>query len=331
MKNIKIYSPDLIKISLIIIFYYFSCIPAFPETSIPEPLNLDNLYAAAWNPRGKPGRRPITRYDEIRTDLLSVGYFLPDYHFETENPDSSNSNNIKKSYGINASAHYKVSYLLLGLSFEYSNFKTDYSGSRPDTLPVNTYSGRLDNKLFRFHYTVGFSYVFSERVHLVFPYTGLVYYKTNTRGELATDRVDIMYEWFNIPAGFRIFFQVFRNFIFGIDVSYNILMNPRAQVYTSRTLSGTYPGIREDASFYLDKGWRNFRAQAPLEYYLAKNIGITVTPWYETMEFGRPKSVNVPVTYDIDNNPTSYTPVTVSIKHFRSYGCLFAVNVYLDF
>jgi hypothetical protein len=278
----------------------------------------------------KPRPSSFSLSGEMRTDFISGGLFLPQYEIISENPDSKNTGGLYDVKGYQAKAQFKVSYLLLNFAYEYASFKSDYSGALV-TTPTQQFKGQLDSRIFRCHYTMGFSYVFSKRVHMVFPYTGVTYNKITLESVSPAQSVDQLYEWFNIPAGIRLYFQAINNVVIGIDASYIFVLNPRAQVHTKKLLSGTYPQIQDDANIYLERSWKNFRVETPVDIYIFKYFGITITPWYEYIQFGKPKTHDVPVAYDVNNNPTAYTPVTVSLKQFRSYGVMCSANFYFDF
>lgn len=305
---------------LVFIFQDANEIHGAVGTPVASEISSDELILAARTTSKKkkyrPKRRwtPRTTYPEIRTDIISLGASYFRYEFDAPDLDAVEK---AESWLYYSKIQFKVSYLLLGFMGEGARVDGDYEGKLSSGEDVN---GKLENKLLRAEYTMGFSYAVSERFHFVAPYAGLGYRYWRREGELSGAEANDRYEWFYVPVGFRLQFQPFRNFIIGIDGSVRPIIAGRAKVYRYKNTDPSNPDVPEDAYpiFKLKRGLC-YRGELPLEFYLGRVIGIAVTPWYDYASLGQDESMTVNVA-DV---------VSISRMEIISYGVRLALNIYL--
>lgn len=310
----------ILTLILVFILTVASEIRADMGAPLVSQISSDELILAARTTSRKkkyrPKRRytPRTTYPEIRTDIISLGASYFRYEFDAPDLDAVEK---AESWLYYSKIQFKVSYLLLGFMGEGARVDGDYEGKLTSGEDV---TGTLENKLLRVEYTMGFSYVVSERFHFVAPYTGLGYRYWRREGEISGAEANDRYEWFYVPVGFRLQFQPFRNFIIGIDGSVRPIIAGRAKLYRYKNTDPSNPDVPEDAYpiFKLKRGLC-YRGELPLEFYLGRFIGIAVTPWYDYASLGQDESMTVNVA-DV-----------VSISHMEiiSYGIRLALNIYL--
>jgi hypothetical protein len=249
--------------------------------------NSDNTFylAAAKKRRFRKRRvkrnKPEVSYPEIRTDFISLGGGYIEYDWQAGSFEATD----KGKYGIaHTGIQFKVSYLLLGLSVDYTELSSDYKGQIPTGQTVN---GKLDTLHADMKYRMGFSYSFSERFHLLLPYTGLQYKHWRKKGRPSGFKTDERYEWFQAPLGIFLQIQLFRGFVIGLDLSGGVTLGGMATIFTSKNRDFYTEKVPEYSYpiFQMENGWF-YRGEMPLEFYLGKRFGLEISPWYERVKFG---------------------------------------------
>jgi hypothetical protein len=276
------------KIIIIVLFLYITD-PAFFQINdgIPRAAGTSNNHAFAATKTKKKFKRkaPKTNYQEIKTDYLMPGFGFYSYEKTAFSPDAKDKGQL---FNFNAKLQVKVSYMLLSLLAEYSSAPVKYSGTLPAGEKIN--GSKIDNSMYRLEYNMGFSYAFSERVHIVLPYTGLSYRLIRMEETITAVNPAVIaryrYEWFSIPIGVKFYYQLFQNFIAGIDISYRQMIAPRTTIYTKSIFRNSDPELQEDAHVKM-KNDVCYRVELPMELYIFKYFGIAITPWYDYVSFGK--------------------------------------------
>jgi hypothetical protein len=167
---------------------------------------------------------------------------------------------------------------------------------------------------------MGFSYSFSERFHMLLPYTGLQYKHWRKKGSPSGIRTDERYEWFQAPVGMFLQVQLFRGFIIGLDLSGGFTLGGMATIFTSKNSDPFNEKVPENKYpiFQMENGWF-YRGEMPLEFYLGKRFGLEIRPWYERVKFGEQDSLVI---------NTSET-ITLSEIEMISYGVNLLFKIYL--
>ncbi len=259
-------------------------------------------------------QKPRTPYPEIRTDFISVGGGYFQYDWQAGTFEASD----KGKYGIaHAGIQFKVSYLLLGFSADYTKLVSDYSGKIPTGQFVE---GELNTIHADMKYKMGFSYSFSERLHLVFPYTGLQYHYWKKEGVPSDFKTDERYEWFQLPVGIHLQIQLFRGFVIGFDLSGGVTLGGMATIFTAKNTDFLNEKVPENEYpiFQMENGWF-YRGEMPWEFYISKRFGLQLSPWYEKVKLGNRDSFVI----------NEYQTISLSEIEMISYGINLLIKIYL--
>ncbi len=280
----------------------------------------DNAFYIAAVKKKKYRRRPVrkqqpeTAYPEIRTDFISLGGGYIDYDWQAGSFEAAD----KGKYGrALAGIQFKVSYLLLGFSFNYTQLSSEYTGRIPTGETVD---GELDTVHADAKYKMGFSYAFSERFHLVLPYTGLQYKYWRKDGNPSGYRTDERYEWFQVPVGMHLQIQLFRGFVIGLDISGGVTLGGMATILTQKNTDPFNEQVPENEYpiFKMENGWF-YRGEMPLEFYLGRRFGLEISPWYERVKLGNRDSLVI----------NASETISLSEVEIISYGVNLLFKIYL--
>ena len=276
------------------------------------------LLAAAPKARKKPApakRKPVKQKQlgDIRTDYISLGGGFYKYDKDFWDPEAEENG----SYGIvTARLQFKVSYLMISLFGDYTKHEADYMGI---TSTGETVDGQIENMIGRAGCTMGFSYAFSSRFNLTAPYAGLEYRHWKKKGIPGGINIDERYEWFVLPAGIKLQYQLLSGFVAGVDISGGLTRRGRATIFTAKNTDPDSLDVPEDEYpiFCLKGGWY-YRGELPLEFYLGKSIGFELCTWYEYTSLGDYKVYTINVNEEITSSKIEIRAMGVNLS-FRIY------------
>jgi hypothetical protein len=205
---------------------------------------------------------------------------------------------------------------MISLFGNYTKLEADYLGI---TSTGETEDGQIENMIGRAGCTMGFSYAFSSRFNLTAPYAGLEYRHWKKKGSPGGINIDERYEWFVLPAGIKLQYQLFSGFVAGIDISGGLTRRGRATIFTVKNTDPDSPDVPEDEYpiFRLKGGWF-YRGEIPLEFYLGKSFGFEVCPWYEYTSLGEYQVYTINVNEEITSSKIEMRAMGVNLS-FRIY------------